>query len=77
MFGLFIQLALSSVLFFVQKQGKFAVYCLSDVHQVPQTFRTEPLQLLKAELELDVFCTLKSLMVDNSFVNLIVALEYC
>ena len=51
MFGLFIQLALSSVLFFVQKQGKFAVYCLSDVHQVPQTFRTEPLHLRKVELE--------------------------
>ena len=49
--GLFVQLALSSVLFFVQKHGKFAVYCLSDVHQVPQSFRTELLHLLKVELE--------------------------
>ena len=51
MFGLFIQLALNSVLFFVQKQGKFTVYFLSDVHQVPQSFLTEPLHLLKVELE--------------------------
>ena len=51
MFGLFIQLALSGVLFFVQKLGKFAIYCLSDVHQVLQSFRTELLHLLKVELE--------------------------
>ena len=36
---------------FVQKQGKFAVYCLSDVNQVPQRFWTELLHLLKVELE--------------------------
>ena len=51
MFGLFIHLSLRSVLFFVHKQGKFAVYCLSDVHQISQNFRTEPLHVLKVELE--------------------------
>ena len=57
-FGPFIQLALSGVLFFVQKQGKFAAYCLSDVHQVPQSFRTEPLHLSKVELEYQMYSVL-------------------
>ena len=37
MFWLFIQLALSSALFF-QKLGKFVAYCLSDSHKGPQSF---------------------------------------
>ena len=37
MFWLFIQLALSSALFF-QKLGKFVAYCFSDSHKGPQSF---------------------------------------
>lgn len=64
MFWLFIQLALSSALFF-QKLGKFVAYCLRDSHKGPQSFLWTstrlwtvfrytwivPLHLLKVELE--------------------------
>lgn len=41
MFWLFIQLALSSALFF-QKLGKFVAYCLRDSHKGPQSFFGHP-----------------------------------